>query len=244
MKPKPKPTYAPSLFKDRMGLGAYLTAPAAYPSSIVLAHSPSFVVIHDKFPKATVHTLLLPRSPAHSLQHPFDAFHDPTFLAEVVGEVERLKGLVARELQRVLGRGSRSEGRRQRVLDGEEDLEAGDAGDGGGKGELPPGRDWSKDIICGVHAVPSMSHLHIHVLSRDMHSPCLKHRKHYNSFTTPFLVDVADFPLRDDDPRRDTRAHPYLKSDLTCWRCGRNFGNRFKELKEHLETEYEEWRRE
>ena len=87
-----------------------------------------------------------------------------------------------------------------------------------------------------------MSHLHIHVFTRDMHSPSLKHRKHYNSFNTPFLVDVADFPLRDDDPRRDTKEEGYLRRDLKCWRCGKNFGNQFQKLKEHLEREFEEWK--
>jgi aprataxin len=252
MKPKPKaPSASASAsgesprhsrggnpFKDRMGLGAYIQDPSSYPPSRVIAHSQGFVAINDKFPKATVHTLLLPRLATHSLQHPFDALGEGNdeFRKEVLAEVEKLKVLVAGELQRRLGKGSKAEAKRQAILDGEADPDD-DKG-------LPAGRDWSKEIICGVHAVPSMSHLHIHVLSRDMHSPCLKHRKHYNSFTTPFLVPIEDFPLSQDDPRRHTREHPYLKSDLRCWRCGRNFGNRFKELKEHLETEFEAWRRE
>lgn len=36
----------------------------------------------------------------------------------------------------------------------------------------------------------------------------------------------------------------FLAHDMKCWRCGRNFGNRFKELKEHLEAEFDEWKRE
>jgi aprataxin len=31
---------------------------------------------------------------------------------------------------------------------------------------------------------------------------------------------------------------------MKCWRCGMNFGNRFARLKEHLEAEFEEWKRE
>lgn len=34
-----------------------------------------------------------------------------------------------------------------------------------------------------------------------------------------------------------------IKGDMKCWRCGKNFGNKFKQLKEHLEVEYEEWRK-
>lgn len=79
---------------------------------------------------------------------------------------------------------------------------------------LPPGRDWAADVVCGVHAAPSMRHLHVQVLSRDMHSPALRHRKHYNSFVTPFFVDLADFPLADDDPRHRPGPMGYLRRQL------------------------------
>ncbi|KAF1730838.1 Aprataxin-like protein [Beauveria bassiana] len=236
------------LFKDRMGLGAYLAEPSAFPASVVVAHDADFVVIRDKFPKATVHTLILPRSSAINLLHPFDALADPTLLAHVRVQVARTRALVAAELQRQLGRFSRTEAARQAVLDGEEAAVQGQGGGGGGGGGgemmLPPGRDWAAEVICGVHAVPSMSHVHVHVLSRDMHSHKMKHRKHYNSFVTPFLVDIDDFPLAEDDPRRDTRREGYLNWDLRCWRCERNFGNKFAQLKDHLEQEFDEWKRE
>ncbi|TPP67090.1 Aprataxin [Fasciola gigantica] len=38
----------------------------------------------------------------------------------------------------------------------------------------------------GYHAVPSMLQLHMHVVSTDFCSPCLKTKKHWNSFTTRF----------------------------------------------------------
>ncbi|KAH6611082.1 hypothetical protein Trco_001102 [Trichoderma cornu-damae] len=272
--PRP-PGSRPQLFKNRMALGAYIAAPESHPASVVIYHNDDFVAIHDKFPKATVHALLLPRSPRHSLLHPFEALEDAEFLAKVRAEVERLKALVATELRRRLGSFSRSDAAREAVLNGETEPEEHDqqAGEGGGGGEaaaaaeeeeegkgkgkgkgngkrkrrepaLPSGRDWAADIVCGVHAVPSMGHLHVHVLSRDMRSPAMKHRKHYNSFNTPFLVDVADFPLAEDDPRRRTREEGFMRRDLVCWRCGHNFGNRFQELKHHLEREFEEWKRE
>lgn len=40
----------------------------------------------------------------------------------------------------------------------------------------------------GYHAKPSMQRVHLHVISRDFHSPCLKTKKHWNSFNTPFLL--------------------------------------------------------
>lgn len=89
-----------------------------------------------------------------------------------------------------------------------------------------------------------MNHLHIHVISRDHYSDFLKHSKHYNSFNTPFFVDLEAFPLNEHDDRRHPGREGYLKSDLKCWRCGQNFGNKFARLKEHLAVEFEEWKSE
>lgn len=241
-KPKPQSTTKPSpsspapSFRGRDGLGAYLADPASHPPSTIIFHTPDAVAIRDMFPKATVHCLLLPRCPRRSRMHPFDALSDSTdasFLTEVRAGADRLKALVAAELQRKLGRHSQLDAARNAVLDGDAEGEA---------PVLPPGRDWAAEVKVGVHAVPSMNHLHVHVLSRDMHSERLKNRKHYNSFTTDFFVPLEDFPLAEDDPRRRQKGWP--ERPMVCWRCGRDFGNRFKELKEHLEREFEEWRRE
>lgn len=40
----------------------------------------------------------------------------------------------------------------------------------------------------GYHAEPSMTRLHLHVISDDMNSECLKTKKHWNSFTTDFFL--------------------------------------------------------
>ncbi|KAI8625323.1 HIT domain-containing protein [Xylariaceae sp. FL1651] len=248
MAPKPKKPKSPEpkslastrspltgSFKMRDGLGAYTADPTAFPSSRVIYHNESFVAINDLYPKSTVHTLLLPRSPLSRL-HPFDAFEDADFLATVQTETARLKRLVAKELQRRYGRFSAQDKLREQVLNGEVEWEDGAA--------LPVGRDWEKELLVGIHAHPSMNDLHVHVLSRDMLSECMRHRKHYQSFNTPFLIDVADFPLAADDPRRHPGHAGYLNGDLRCWRCGGNFGKQFKRLKEHLAEEFEEWKRE
>ncbi|XXH00097.1 hypothetical protein Hte_006439 [Hypoxylon texense] len=224
-------------FKERDGLGAYTHDPAAFPPSRVIYYTDDFVAINDMYPKASVHALLLPRSPARSRQHPFDAFEDPAFLAAVRAEAAKLRRLVAKELRRRYGRHSAQERAREAVLDGEAELAEGEK-------TLPRGRDWERELLVGVHAHPSMNDLHVHVLSPDMVSECMRHRKHYNSFHTPFLVDVADFPLAADDPRRHPGKAGYNDRDLVCWRCGENFGNRFKQLKEHLAVEFEEWKKE
>ncbi|XP_014208258.1 aprataxin [Copidosoma floridanum] len=40
----------------------------------------------------------------------------------------------------------------------------------------------------GYHAVPSMKQLHLHVISTDFDSPCLKTKIHWNSFNTAFFI--------------------------------------------------------
>lgn len=223
----------PQTFTGRNGLGAYLASPTSFPPSRLISHDESWVVIHDLFPKSSIHILLLPRAPSKTLLHPFDALADPVFLASVQEKVRELRVLVAKELRRLYGASSAQEKARW------EALEAWPA-----PTSLPPGRDWEKEVISGVHASPSMNHLHVHVLSRDRVSECMRHRKHYNSFNTPFLVDVEDFPLEKGDRRWRPGREGWLEEGLRCWRCGAEFGNRFAQLKRHLEGEFEEWKRE
>ena len=158
-------------------------------------------------------------------------------------EIATLKCLAAAELKRKFGAFSTLERRREGALGRNEDRRL--AGDKQEEAEevVPEGRDWSQDVMAGVHAGPSMNHLHVHVVSRDFVSDRMRHRKHYNSFHTPFFIDLDDFPLAKNDPRRHPGREGYLAEDLRCWRCGKGFGNRFQQLKIHLEEEFEDWKR-
>ncbi len=226
-------------YLGRDGLGAYINSPASFPASRVIYHNEKWVVVHDLYPKSSIHLLLLPRDPTKQLLHPFVAFEDQAFLKEVQAEVKKLRVLVGKELHRRFGKYSTHDQKRQKAIDAlGHDLDDDDLA------KLPPGRDWSQSIISGIHIGPSMNHLHVHILSVDRHSECMRHRKHYNSFSTPFLVDVEDFPLEKRDDRRHPGRAGFLDSELKCWRCGRGFGNKFARLKEHLEGEFEEWRKE
>ncbi|KAI9930378.1 hypothetical protein ASPWEDRAFT_171004 [Aspergillus wentii DTO 134E9] len=216
----------------RDGLGVYIAKPESFPPNVVVYHNDDFVAIHDMFPKSTLHLLLLPRDPLKTRLHPFDAFEDPEFLRKVKAEVKKLRTLAAGELRRKYGKDSAQDKERQEALDAEPPLD-----------ELPRGRDWEQEIMCGIHAHPSMNHLHVHVMSVDRYSGRLKHRKHYNSFSTPFFVNIEDFPLAEDDVRRHPGREGYLQRDFICWRCGEDFGNKFTSLKEHLEKEFNEWKR-
>lgn len=225
----------------RDGLLTYIEHPEADPA--VIEYDDDFVVIRDKYPKASVHLLLIPRSAELYKQHPLHALStNPEFLAEVRKRTESLKKLVASELRRKFGNDSTSDKPYQTALEAlmsqldppphEERAKL-----------LPSGRDYTLDVLVGVHTHPSMNHLHIHILSRDMHSDFLKHKKHYLSFNTTFLVPLEDFPL--DEEKDKDRFHPgdWPNWDMKCWRCGMNFYNRFKKLKDHLEEEFEAWKK-
>ena len=219
-------------YNPRDSLLEYILDPVSCKdASEVITHSDSWVLIKDRYPKATVHFLLLSRNPKSYTQHPFKAFQDEEFLAAAREEVIKARKIAASELRRIHGSYSATEKPRIDVMKSDDPPD-----------ELPPGRDWEKDIRIGVHAYPSMNHLHIHVFSRDMHSPRLKHRKHYNSFNTPFLVGLEDFPLAEDDGRWDPGKEGYLAWEFVCWRCGKKFENKFAQLKAHLDEEFEAWR--
>ncbi|KAK0123665.1 aprataxin-like protein [Cadophora gregata] len=231
-----KKPYSKNAFDRRDGLGAYIDHPENYDSSRIISYDDSFVAINDLYPKSSVHALLLPRSKKHTLQHPFDAFEDAEFLASVLEQATKLRDIIGKELQRQFGKYSVQDVPREKVLNGEVEIHRPE--------DMPIGRDWNKEVKVGIHAHPSMNHLHIHVLSVDRYSECMKHRKHYNSFATPFFVELENFPLSKDDVRRHPAKEGYLNSDMLCWRCGMNFGNKFARLKEHLKEEFDAWKRE
>ncbi|CAM9986882.1 unnamed protein product [Lampetra fluviatilis] len=90
----------------------------------------------------------------------------------------------------------------------------------------------------GYHAIPSMSRIHMHVISQDFDSPRLKTKKHWNSFTTGYFID-SEVVMRmvEEDGRvvipEDTAE--LLKKPLQCHMCHRDIST-IPKLKEHLGT--------
>ncbi|KAK3764136.1 hypothetical protein RRG08_039305 [Elysia crispata] len=89
----------------------------------------------------------------------------------------------------------------------------------------------------GYHAVPSMSHLHMHVISQDFNSPCLKTKKHWNSFTTEYFVDSKDviqqIKLKGIFSPDIHEMNELLKRDLRCHVCNKGFST-ISSLKAHI----------
>ncbi|XP_059830780.1 aprataxin isoform X5 [Hypanus sabinus] len=92
----------------------------------------------------------------------------------------------------------------------------------------------------GYHAIPSMSHMHLHVISQDFDSPCLKTKKHWNSFNTDYFLESQDVMkmveqngkviVKDDMPE-------LLKMPLLCHVC-RQESSTIPQLKEHLRKHF------
>ena len=242
MSTKPKPrepkqvrTTQPTNPRDvRNGLLPYILKPESFPSSLIIRHTEHTVLIRDRYPKSLLHLLLLPRDATKYNLHPHTAFADPVFLALMRSEISECVDLAASELSRLLSSTSLKSQARLKAMDSSFPA-----------AELPPGRDFAAELRVGIHAHPSMNHLHIHIISPDMSQETMRHRKHYNSFNTDFFIPLQDFPLVEDDVRRRVEyQNANLSRDFKCWRCGRMFGNKFKELKEHLATEFVAWKEE
>ncbi|KAI0006211.1 hypothetical protein BJV74DRAFT_792568 [Russula compacta] len=110
-------------------------------------------------------------------------------------------------------------------------------------------------IWAGFHAVPSMEHLHLHVISSDLVAPALKTKRHYNSFSprTGFFIPLAKVirACFDDDNQHQLAkiAHvapeehePRLKDALVCFRCSETAKN-MPALKKHLQEEFDALRK-
>lgn len=96
-------------------------------------------------------------------------------------------------------------------------------------------------FITGYHAIPSLPMLHMHLLSMDLKGPCLKTRKHYNSFATFFFL-TSDRVV--EDLGRHGRVtlnqdvamlHRFEDQSMKCLWCGASLSN-MPSMRQHLET--------
>ncbi|KAJ7905434.1 HIT-like domain-containing protein [Mycena olivaceomarginata] len=194
--------------------------PPKSPPSILFSHTPTSLTIYDAFPKGIFHFLVLPR-----VQEPFT-------VSELSDLRTLLSGDKARAKQVISALNEDAKALRKEI---EEEMLA------------RYGFKWN--VWTGFHAVPSMAHLHLHVLSDDLLSEKFKHKKHYNSFHPKlgFFLDVDEvlswFEAEDSYytamAKLDTKHYePMLKEDLSCWRCNASMKT-IPALKAHLQEEWD-----
>ncbi|CAD7958512.1 unnamed protein product [Amoebophrya sp. A25] len=107
----------------------------------------------------------------------------------------------------------------------------------------------------GLHADPSLTQLHCHIISEDFRSDCLKNKKHWLSFQPPFLVPLEHVVKvwsclestgceAISDCERSQVLVQFLKgraeagmavTELRCC-CGAFVAPNMPKLKQHLET--------
>lgn len=100
------------------------------------------------------------------------------------------------------------------------------------------------EFLMGYHTMPSMQRLHLHVISTDFNSPCLKTKYHWNSFTTRFFLHSQDVcrQLRlNGEIEKISRqmSTDYLNTKLKCHKCSTQPKN-MPDLKKHLLTHINE----
>ena len=94
----------------------------------------------------------------------------------------------------------------------------------------------------GYHAVPSMSQLHLHAISQDFDSPCLKHKKHWNSFNTDYFIP-ADNVVKDLKENGEVNlpsgeeGKSLLKINLKCHKCDYT-PKHLPDLKAHIKKKH------
>ena len=97
----------------------------------------------------------------------------------------------------------------------------------------------------GFHAFPSMAQVHMHVISQDFDSICLKNKKHWNSFNTDYFVssDIVLNLLNEKGScssvqnTNEKGKKELLSRDLQCNQCDfkpKNMPDLKKHLKDHL----------
>ncbi|XP_054438903.1 aprataxin isoform X2 [Pteronotus mesoamericanus] len=94
----------------------------------------------------------------------------------------------------------------------------------------------------GYHAIPSMSHVHLHVISQDFDSPCLKNKKHWNSFNTEYFLESQAVIEMVQEAGRVTVPDgmpELLKLPLRCHECQQLLPS-IPQLKEHLRKHWPE----
>lgn len=157
-----------SIMSFRYNLQRYIDNPD---HSLVVFKNNLCVVIKDKFPKSVCHYLVLPTDEAITLVHPLVALKDAELRHKLTCGVEAAIELVIEEFVNK-----------------------------GFVENVDEARNHFREsfVKTGIHSIPSMANLHIHVLSKDMYLPFMKHKKHYNSFNSEFFVELATFEMKSD----------------------------------------------
>ncbi|WVQ85417.1 hypothetical protein IAT38_007582 [Cryptococcus sp. DSM 104549] len=208
---------------------ATLPDPSSLPPTQVLISNENTLAVFDAFPKAKYHFLVMPR-------YPFPPQSDPDSRESIVplDVLDNLTSLLLRG-----GKRQREEVLRAMADTAREVEEM-------IRDEMLKTEGFEWDIDVGFHAIPSMKHIHLHVISGDRISPALKSKKHYNSFRPDlgFFIPIMEVQRWIQDDRNVlervdalSATQSLLKTPLTCFKCDEPL-NSIDKLKSHLEKKF------
>lgn len=205
----------------KFALESYIREPEKFQTDEVIFYDDKVVIIRDKFAKSVCHLLVLVRDSQLTKKHPTTAL-TLEVKKELDGYIDRASDYIFQEFTG-----------RYKLIKLEPFFESND--------DFEHKDSFVENFVqVGVHSVPSMANLHIHVMTRDLSSSRLKNKKHFNSFTTNFFINWDQLPLDHIPDARATEQRWLKDSDLVCLYCGKNFSNKFAKLKEHLTQEFSE----
>ncbi|KAG8217751.1 hypothetical protein J3R82DRAFT_5912 [Butyriboletus roseoflavus] len=192
--------------------------PETLPPSVLFEHTDKCLTVFDAFPKSIFHFLVLPR------------VRPPLSVSELANLRTLLKGDKARAKQVLMDLNDVAHTVKKMIRE-----------------EMQNRYGFQWEIWTGFHAVPSMEHLHLHVLSNDLCSEKMKHKKHYNSFHPElgFFLHLHEvLSWFDEEPSYFERLKKsdyenLLKESLYCWKCERDMKN-MPLLKAHLQEEWDD----
>ncbi|KAF8610152.1 hypothetical protein BDV93DRAFT_601209 [Ceratobasidium sp. AG-I] len=205
-----------------------LADPKSLGHDVLLSESEKCITIFDKFPKAMFHFLVLPKL-------------DSTITSSVSTNLSTLlQWDKAGALQCLQHMHHDAESTKSMIED-----------------EMVKKYGFKWDVHVGFHALPSMEHVHLHILSSDLCAPPLKKKHHYNSFRPDlgFFLHLADvlswFELPTATPFTKgltyeqkaaiptSKYEALLKTNLECFKCQESFKT-IPQLKIHLQKEWDE----
>ncbi|KAI0093913.1 hypothetical protein BDY19DRAFT_989440 [Irpex rosettiformis] len=196
------------------------------PPSLFLSATETTIAIVDKFPKAIFHALIFPRTQGNLREE------DLEDLRALLGSHSRVPRERAKELLIAMGEHARKV--RDEI-----------------KHDMRVIYKFEWDVWIGFHAVQAMSlvHLHMHVISSDLHNERMTDPKQYNSFHPKhgyFLhydevmswFDAAPAVFQTKISGLGSRQYKEILEDpLSCYQCTRSFGN-MHQLKNHLKAHH------
>jgi diadenosine tetraphosphate (Ap4A) HIT family hydrolase len=147
-----------------------------------VARDETSVTIVDKYAKSSAHFLIVPLQRVQCI---------PLAL-EPRAHLALLRALLARARALVRDRGGivfAADDAEGGSIDAASRAACGETGEGGA-GAAAAAPTAERQYRIGLHATPSLSQLHVHVITQDFDSPCLKKKLHWNSFASACVPRV------------------------------------------------------